>query len=295
MLRLENNFIDSIPESFSKLTQLKVLNLAFNQLETLPNSLIDWSNSGHIEELILFGNMISEPPLFITSLKSLTVLSLARNNIKTLPTEFYCLENLTRLILAANSLTYPLTSSLHLPSLTELDLRGNSIDQLPDISRLQSLKILDISFNPVKYLFVDQIQQLTSMQIIKVHTHQIDSLKVQDNSVTIESPEYEDIIKEVDIDSNTEESLFNHAYKIQNIHFDLDVEYLVAALPRIDKIIPSLYLSSTHGANNYPLLMQLGITHILTVAEELQPRFPHVPQFSQLISNADQELLLSCY
>mmetsp|Transcript_36879 Transcript_36879/g.35611 ORF Transcript_36879/g.35611 Transcript_36879/m.35611 type:complete len:118 (-) Transcript_36879:176-529(-) len=41
----------------------------------------------------------------------------------------------------------------------------------------------------------------------------------------------------------------------------------------IDEILPQLYLSNIFGAENLDKLHELGITHILTVAEGLKPKY----------------------
>ena len=280
-LRLENNFLENLPESMSKLTNLRVLNLACNELDSLPHSLSEWSSSNNIEELILFGNMLKEPPLLLTTFTNLVVLSLARNGITELPPEFFTsFPKLTRYILGANKLSHPLAPEFQLNSLVELDLRGNNIEVLPDLSQLTNLKILDLSFNPLQELSAESIQYLSNFQAVKIHNRQL---------VLDSDPMYaplDEIIREVNGESNNETTLRLHAQKIQFIHSEMEVEYLQTAIPSIDKILPNLYLSSAHGANNYNALMQLEITHILTVAEELQPRYPHV-KFTNIFSFID--------
>ncbi len=182
-LRLENNFLDHLPENMGKLHNLKILNIACNELDRLPNCFEEWSHKGKLEELIVFGNAITELPSYICKFTQLTVLSVARNELHSLPQEFFTsLEKLTRLALGANHLSSPLAPVIRLPSLTEFDLRGNHFESLPDIRALTSLRIMDVSFNPLSSLPLEYIQPLTSLQLIKVHTSQIvDNSKGNDN------------------------------------------------------------------------------------------------------------------
>lgn len=58
------------------------------------------------------------------------------------------------------------------------------------------------------------------------------------------------------------------------------------------QITESLYLGSVGAAFTLPVLNQLGVTHILTVADNLQPMFPEefVYKTVSLLDNANQDL-----
>jgi len=118
-LKMANNRLRSLPDTFNRFKSLRSLNLSSNYLSTFP--------------------------LFICDLFTLVDLDISFNLIKTLPLEIGQLANLDRLIATNNRLTgsLPPTFSL-LNGLKELDLRYNNlvnVDVAADLPKLESLFI----------------------------------------------------------------------------------------------------------------------------------------------------------
>ena len=81
-LSLWNNQLSSLPKSFSSLSQLKVLNLSWNNFIKLP----DWIDSlKSLEILSLWGNKLESLPESLSQLSSLKILDLNFNKISVVP------------------------------------------------------------------------------------------------------------------------------------------------------------------------------------------------------------------
>ena len=94
-LDLSFNFLRDIPDSFSKLSQLKELNLASNRLEILPKCLFQLKN---LEILHLGRGEYSEIPDEMSNLQNLRYLTLAsKKSIQKVPMCVYELQNLEEL------------------------------------------------------------------------------------------------------------------------------------------------------------------------------------------------------
>ncbi|XP_056381831.1 PH domain leucine-rich repeat-containing protein phosphatase 2 isoform X3 [Hyla sarda] len=122
---------------------LRVLHMAFNQLETFPASKLN--KLEHLEELNLSGNRLKSIPSTVSNLKHLHTLIAHSNSISVFP-EIFHLPHIQLVDLSCNSLMeIPAPDTLP-PALQELDFKGNSdlvLDhQLHDIfSHIPILKI----------------------------------------------------------------------------------------------------------------------------------------------------------
>lgn len=142
------NFLSSIPQSISRMTALKKLDLARNKLKSLPDA---FEGMRHLEHVDLSENMLNElPPSFATL--NLTALNLSRNKFSIAPLEVASMEWLMDLDLSANQLTAVPDEYMALRHLIALKLDSNSISDFPD-SMLQlctELVTLRLRNNPIK-------------------------------------------------------------------------------------------------------------------------------------------------
>ena len=81
-LNLEHDNIKKLPISIGSFSNLKVLDISFNSLEYLPESI---SNLESLQEFYLHGNKIKELPKAIGSLNKLKILKLSENKLTNLP------------------------------------------------------------------------------------------------------------------------------------------------------------------------------------------------------------------
>ncbi|XP_053596698.1 PH domain leucine-rich repeat protein phosphatase 1 [Microplitis demolitor] len=118
-----NCLTDASLDALSKLTALHVLHLAYNVLDTLPESCIaSWPD---LEELVLSGNRLQYLPDNVANLQHLRVLRVHSNRLLTCPT-FNKTTSLMVLDLAHNQLDRVNLATLVPPQLQFLDISCNS-------------------------------------------------------------------------------------------------------------------------------------------------------------------------
>ncbi|KAK0090491.1 hypothetical protein PV325_013397 [Microctonus aethiopoides] len=118
-----NCLTDTALDALAKLPALRVLHLAYNILDTLPESCIaSWPD---LEELLLSGNRLQYLPDNVANLQHLRVLRVHSNRLLTCPT-FSKTTSLMVLDLAHNQLDRVNLSTLVPPQLQFLDISCNS-------------------------------------------------------------------------------------------------------------------------------------------------------------------------
>lgn len=137
ILSLANNKIRIVDQDLSCLTNLRVLNLSYNQIVDV----VTLGELPALQELLLHKNkIIQTETIGNMNLPSLNRLSLAYNNIK----EVTNLGNLQNLIV--------------------LELQHNVIERMVGIENLDRLQELKVEFNKLTDLpFLDQLEQLKSI------------------------------------------------------------------------------------------------------------------------------------
>lgn len=127
-LVLNNNQLSQIPSSFAQLGSLKALVLSRNRLTSPLSSVLGQLTS--LSYLDLRANQLESLPSEIASLKSLTKLDASYNRLLTLPPSLGACLNLREVLLF-----------------------DNKLDVLPiQMARLVELKILDLRYNPLKFV-----------------------------------------------------------------------------------------------------------------------------------------------
>jgi hypothetical protein len=119
------SFLDThLPEWIGNLTEIRHLDLHFNQLKSLPDSL---------------GNLVE-----------LNYLNLSRNDLKSLPLSISKLQNLRKLYLNFNKFKELPKVVCSMKNLTDLSFVGNSITKLPsEIKNLKFLRKINMTSNPI--------------------------------------------------------------------------------------------------------------------------------------------------
>ncbi|XP_011302435.1 protein phosphatase PHLPP-like protein [Fopius arisanus] len=118
-----NCLTDAALDALGKLSALRVLHLAYNVLDTLPESCIaSWPD---LEELVLSGNRLQYLPDNVANLQHLRVLRVHSNRLLTCPT-FNKTRSLMVLDLAHNQLDRVNLATLVPPQLQFLDISCNS-------------------------------------------------------------------------------------------------------------------------------------------------------------------------
>ncbi|CAG8436673.1 9012_t:CDS:10 [Diversispora eburnea] len=99
----DNRLTADIFPAVSRFTELKVLNLSFNELDEIPTGGVA---NPHLSELYLSGNQLSSLPDDIEKLTNLKILHLNGNKLQTLPAELSKIKNLSALDVGSNLLKY---------------------------------------------------------------------------------------------------------------------------------------------------------------------------------------------
>lgn len=133
---LPNNFLRTVPVFLQSLTELRYLDLSFNQIPSIPEYL---EKNFKLQTLLLQNNRISHIHPRISSLRDLRKLNLKGNKIRALPSTFRMLLSLEELDLRDNPLDSSIKHVFHLPNLRILHLsvhhRKRYSLQLPDTIR----------------------------------------------------------------------------------------------------------------------------------------------------------------
>jgi Leucine-rich repeat (LRR) protein len=172
-LNLSGNQLTTIPESLSRLSELKSLYLAGNQITTIPESIAALSK---LESLNLWGNQITTIPESLSRLSELKSLDLTRNQITTIPESIAALSKLERLRLWENQITTIPESLSRLWELKSLDLSFNRITTIPEsLSRLSDLKLLDLSSNQITTI-PESLSRLSELMELDLASNQITTI-----------------------------------------------------------------------------------------------------------------------
>ncbi|KAK9702285.1 cysteinyl-tRNA synthetase [Basidiobolus ranarum] len=160
----DNRLTDEIFLPISFLTELRVLNVSFNDIYDIPpNSLFDLVN---LVELYISGNQLSSLPIDeIERLRNLKVFHLNGNKLQTLPAELGKIRHLQVLDVGSNNLKYNITNwpydwnwnynlelkYLNLSGNKRLEIRNNLTEfdrnrerNLTDFSALSDLRVLGL-------------------------------------------------------------------------------------------------------------------------------------------------------
>ncbi|CAF0847185.1 unnamed protein product [Adineta steineri] len=183
-LLLHSNRIEQLPVNFLKnMHRLKILNLSSNQLISLPLP-NDRTDLNRLQELYLSCNELDDDVFaLISRYERLKILYLAYNKLEQLDdVSLSKLVSLTDLNLSGNNIqSLPQTALSSMENLQGLYLHSNQLRAIPDLRQLNSLKVLDLSFNAIDSASIDNlfppsltILDLSGNQAINI---QRDSLK----------------------------------------------------------------------------------------------------------------------
>ena len=156
----------------SLLPNLDYLNLSFNQLSKIPDSI---NSVRTLKELVLSNNKISDICPDIQCLTNIVFLDLSYNQITVLPDAFGTLTSLETLYLNNNLLTTGGCKFGELYSLRMIDLSGNKLKDLPDVTFLASIRKLYLNSNQLKELSPN-IVMLPKLKELSLRNNQLKSL-----------------------------------------------------------------------------------------------------------------------
>ena len=210
-LTVNNNLLETFP---ALVPSLRSVDLSANRLTSVPGSAFSLGCDCHIQNLLLQKNAIESVPAGLFAyLPFAKVIDLTENRLATIPPldhvvleGFYC---------GANRLTS--VKIKEVPALQYLDLSRNALEYAPDnLSALEDLRMLGLSFNPLKEApkeLPKQIQDLhmascglkslpvyglEKVEVLCLHSNELSSLRFED----IFKPEALKTLKFVDVSHN---------------------------------------------------------------------------------------------
>jgi internalin A len=158
------NPLKTLPSEIAHLTQLRELDLRWNQLTTMPPEICQLTS---LTLLDLRGNRLTALPPEIRQLSNLASLELSLNELAAVPPEIGQLTSLTLLELSHNYFITTVPPEIgQLTNLTSLDLSNNQLTTLPpEIGGLHNLQILNLSANYLEKLPIE-IGNLANLRVL---------------------------------------------------------------------------------------------------------------------------------
>lgn len=143
-LNLGKNKLNSLPKSFANLTQIKSLVFYENEFKDIPEVLAGFKNLKHFD---FYKNHISEIPDFVGNMENIQQLFLAFNKIEVIPDTLRNLKRLKYLYIHHNELHFLPAWLPEMDSLERIGVGYNHLLELPDLSKMPSLKEFDCEHN----------------------------------------------------------------------------------------------------------------------------------------------------
>jgi len=307
-LTLNRNPLTTLPQEVGLLQNLTILRLQLCKLTSLPDELSSLIN---LKELNASGNELhNHIPSFIFGLSNLETLDLHFNKLTSLLPRIrnsknnnnnnnnnsvdsnFCDQN------GASSSEIKFFWS-GLPKLKRLVLSENIITEISPntISFATNLDTLDLSYNQIAKIASD-IKSLTSLSYLDLSTNNLSSIPVELNSLIN--------LVYIDLSYNdlTEFPDFNNFFSLRRIVISGNraTDYPMLAELRkkgvqaigdtkeneANLILPKLWLGNACSAKNKWKLKELGVTHVLTIAEHIPPQHPRDFEY-KIISVDDHE------
>lgn len=149
-VNLSRQGLKEIPEEVFFNTDVKVLKLYGNQLDSIPERI---SELVHLEKLYLGRNNIKSLPNSLGKLKNLKLISAQYNELTNLPSSIGELENLEQIILNQNLLDSIPKSIGNLKKLVVLQLKFNHLKELPtELGACTNLQFIHLTQNYLEAL-----------------------------------------------------------------------------------------------------------------------------------------------
>ncbi len=143
-MNLGKNKLHTLPKSFANLKHMKSLIFYENEFEDIPEVLADFKELKHLD---FYKNNIAEIPEFVGNLEGIQQLFLAFNKIETIPDTIRNLKRLKYFYIHHNELHFLPGWITEMDSIERFGVGFNHLLDLPDMSKMKSLKDFDCEHN----------------------------------------------------------------------------------------------------------------------------------------------------
>ncbi len=172
-LDLSNNHLKTIPEIINRAYQLEKLDLSYNDIDNLPNSISAFTK---LKMLNLKSNSLKRVPETINKLQNLETLILRDNLLNTIPFSIGNLKKLKLIDLHHNQMRTFLINTDSLGALTQLELGWNKFNHIPDtIKNVKSLYSLNFENNLINEVPI-WFDTLKNLRQFSIHDNQLKDL-----------------------------------------------------------------------------------------------------------------------
>lgn len=143
-MNLAKNRLRALPKSFSRLKQVKSLVFYENEFEEIPEVIAGFDNLKHLD---FYKNRLTEIPDFVGDLDGLEQLFLSFNKIEKIPDTLRNLKRLKYFYIHHNELHFLPEWIAEMDSIERFGVGFNHLLDLPDLSKMKSLKDFDFEHN----------------------------------------------------------------------------------------------------------------------------------------------------
>eukprot|EP01125_Pyxidicula_operculata_P005274 TRINITY_DN1898_c0_g2_i7.p1 TRINITY_DN1898_c0_g2~~TRINITY_DN1898_c0_g2_i7.p1 ORF type:complete len:803 (-),score=116.64 TRINITY_DN1898_c0_g2_i7:924-3332(-) len=247
-LDISLNIIDTLSDSLGTLSSLKFVDVSHNNLTALPDSagsllVMETFNVSH--------NRIDALNDGLASLINLKTLIFDRNHIVTMPDGYNNL-NVTHMSGSNNRITSlnPNLVSFY-RNMQYLDLSGNDISSIPVELQFPMIKHLDLSYNPIDYMFPTSFYSLTNVEILDLsNTHLNGVISPLDNLTRlVELRLSSNSITNLPIVNSTNLKVLLLAYNsittsLPNVYFPHNLDHIDLSGNYFQSVIPMSFIGS---------------------------------------------------
>ena len=163
-LNLAKNQLSTLPKSFADIQQIRYLIFYENEFEAIPEVLAGFKDLKHLD---FYKNKIKTIPDFVGNMDNLQQLFLSFNNIEEIPDTMRNLKRLKYFYIHHNELHFLPEWITEMDSIERFGVGYNHLLELPDLSKMQSLRDFDCEHNLLER-FPWELVQKPGMELIVV-------------------------------------------------------------------------------------------------------------------------------
>ncbi|CAO3661661.1 unnamed protein product [Rhizopus stolonifer] len=262
-----NRLTDLERARLDKLSELRTLRAANNQLKSIPESFA--TSFQHMTSLYMSNNSFTDFPRVVCDITTLAYLDVSFNKISAFPDEIGNLTNLLGLFAIANVINTGLPPSfMNLTKLRELDIRQNLITDLDVVSHLPSLEVLLVDYNSTSIVNFE-ISNLKQLKMYKNHLTQF-------NLTTTTGGHH---LTELNLSncklSSLPEDLFTNTLALERLVLDSNT---LSTLPSSIGVLQKLVNLSLHSNYLEALPMEIGNLSELKVLDAQKNNLKSLPK-----------------